>query len=213
MMPPARLVIVGEGHGEVRALANLVARVGSSAGVVPSTLFGGGIHRRPITDPASAVRAARLLAQGAGAVLLAADLDRRCPRTVAPEWPDALRTASIGVPTALVLFHPEYETLALSVADQLAGRQVAGVTLRTPLEPLTAPEARSGTKEWIQRNLLPAYKPSTHQLALTQAMDIAQLRAAGLSSYRRLGSAKQFLAASVEAGTARVYPGGNDADS
>lgn len=212
-MSPARLVIVGEGHGEVRALANLVARVGSSAWVIPSTLFVGGIHRRPITDEASAVRAARFLAQGAGAVLLTADLDRRCPRTVAPEWADALRTASIGVPTALVLFHPESETLALSVADRLAGRQVAGVTLRTPLDPLADPEAHSGAKEWIRRNLLPAYKPSTHQLALTQAMDIAELRAAGLSSYRRLESALRFLAASVEAGTTGVYPGGNDADS
>lgn len=50
-----------------------------------------------------------------------------------------------------------------------------------------------------------SYKPTTHQHRLTVAMRLPELRAAGLSSFRRLENAMQFLAQQAGRRT-EVYP-------
>lgn len=206
-----RLVLVGEGHGERGALENLVAKVGLRTPGFAETFVG--FHptqRRTIRGPHDAVRAAEVAARYAPAgVVLTADLDDDCPATCAPEWAAAVRARDLPVPVAVVLFHREYETLAISVAESLAGRElVPGLTLTAPREPLADPESRRDAKGWISANLMgrTRYKPTVHQLALTRLLDVDALRAARLSSFVRLESALGFLTAAALQGRAGVYP-------
>ncbi len=204
-----RLAIIREGHGEAGAVDTLVAKVGKSLGVVPSVFASLPKSQRvAITSAESAVKGARLAAaMRPDAILLTADLDDGCPATLAPAWAGAVREANLGIPSALVLFHREYETLALSVASSLAGCDLAGITLAAASPPEN-PETPRGAKEWISRNLMGGtrYKPTVHQLALTRLLKIQELQAAGLSSYRRLEGALTFLAGEVRDRSTGVYP-------
>ena len=205
------LVIVREGHGEAQAIEKLVARVGRDLGLVPDVFATLSANPRiVISSPETAVRAARVAARyRPDAILLTADLDDGCPADVAPRWAQAVRSEGLSMPVALVLFHREYETLALSVADSLAGMQLLpDVVLDAGVSAPADPEGHRDAKGWLGRHLMGGrrYKPTVHQLPLTTLLDVGALRAAGLSSYRRLENAMVHLAAQAQAGTAAVYP-------
>ncbi len=211
-----RLVIIREGHGEAGAIENLVVRTVRSLGLfhhpfasLPQS------PRYTITSPAGAVRAAQIAAaQAPGAALLTADLDDECPAKVAPTYAKTLAEQHFTFPLAIVFFHREFETLAVSIAGSLAGRELkspAGqsiLTLQTPTARLDNPERPRDAKGWVSRELMGGlhYKPTVHQLPLTREMRIEDLRAAGLSSFRRLESALLFLAEQVRSQSIGVYP-------
>lgn len=168
-----------------------------------------------ITDEESAVRAGRIAATlDPDAALLTADLDDDCPRDLAPRIAARLRQEKFGFPVAMVFFHREFETLALSIAPALGGRQLrsrAGQPAETLLHPTAVPadpESVRDAKGWVGRNLMSgrSYKPTTHQYPLTVAMRLPELRAAGLSSFRRLENAVQFLGQQASSGGTAVYP-------
>ena len=211
-----RLVVIREGHGELGSIENLVARVGLDLGVIPQVLAS--LPKSPrvvITDEESAVRAGQIAAKlSPDAALLTADLDDDCPHDFAPRVAARLRAEKFGFPVAMVFFHREFETMALSIAPALGGREIrsrAGQRIGVLLHPAAVPadpESVRDAKGWVGRNLMSgrSYKPTTHQYPLTVAMPLPELRAAGLSSFRRLEHAMQFLGEQVSAGTAEVYP-------
>lgn len=211
-----RLVIIREGHGEAGAVENLVSRIGTDLGVIPTVLAS--IPPSPrivVTNSETAIHACEVASRlRPDAVLLTADLDDYCPAEHAPAIAADLRERSFNFPVALVFFHREYETLAISVAAHLGARelrspagQVVGI-LKTPDDLPSDAEIFRDAKGWVGRNLMggASYKPTTHQLPLTRAMRLDELRAAGLSSYRRLENAVQFLGREVAGGNTGVYP-------
>lgn len=217
VVEPGRLGIVREGHGEEGSIETLVVRVCKDLGLHPNTFWSIRPSLRiPITSPETAVRAARIsAASGAAAVLLTADSEDSCPRLAAPALAAAVRREKLDVPVAIVLFYREFETLAVATADRLAGRELRSradqllEVLGQPPELLSDPESRRDAKGWIRANLMNgrAYKPTVHQLALTRLMHVADLRASGLSSFRRLENALRFLGNEVTEGSSGVYPG------
>ena len=77
------------------------------------------------------------------AAMLTADLDDDCPRDVAPRIAARLREENFGFPVAMVFFHREFETLALSIAPALGGRQLwsrAGQPVEVLLHLVTVPD-------------------------------------------------------------------------
>lgn len=213
---PGRLVVIREGHGEAQSIENLVVRTARELGLFPDIFQSiPDSQRFVISSAGQAVRAAEIAAvQSPSAVLLTADLDDACPKSVAPEFAAAVREKSFSFPIAIVLFYREFETLAISVSDRLPGRELkspAGqliVTLTSPSAIPEDPEQFRDAKGWVGRNLMggKSYKPTVHQLPLTRAMKVEELRAANLSSFRRLESGLRFLGDQVSAGQAGVYP-------
>lgn len=211
-----RLVLVREGFGEAGSLEKLVARVLHSRGHFPDPIrsFPESI-RKAVTSETSAVQSVEIAARySPDAVLVTADCDDLCPAEFAPSLASAIRARGFDFPVALVLFYREYETLAISIADSLDGqvlKSTAGTiitTMKFSGELPENPEQFRDAKGWLSRNLLDgqSYKPTLHQMPLTSRMGLDELRTAGLSSFRRLESAADFLAAELRAGTAGVYP-------
>jgi hypothetical protein len=205
-----------EGRGEEGSIENLIARALVDLGLHPRVFDS--LPKSPrftITTPERAVQAARIAAKlRPDAVLLTADLEDGCPSTDAPLFAAEVRKAAIGFPIAIVFFYREYETLAISIAPRLVGRQLlsptgkAILTVQAPANLPMNPEQPRDAKGWIGRELfggLP-YKPTIHQLPLTRLMGINELRSADLSSYRRLESGLTFLAEEVRSGGRAVYP-------
>lgn len=214
MPVPGRLLVIREGHGEAGAIENLTVRAIQGLGLDSTFWSIPPSPRFVITSPESAVRAAAIAAESQpAAALLTADLDDGCPKFDAPRFSAAIRAEVFPFPIAVVLFYREFETLAISVADRLGGRELVStkgqsILTLTAAEVPSDPEAPRDAKGWVSRELMEdvSYKPTVHQLPLTRKLDVDELRAAGLSSYRRLESALQFLAAEVNAGTAGCYP-------
>lgn len=210
------LLIVREGHGEAGSIENLVARVGIGQGVFPTILPS--IRpsiRMAVTSPKTAVRAGEVArVHGVDALLVTADCDDDCPRDHAPLLAEAVRELALPFPVAVVLFYREFETLAIAVSGNLAGRTLSTnggqeiAKLQAPPQVPPNPEAFRDAKGWVGTNLLggTAYKPTVHQKALTSALQIDELQASGLSSFRRLETAVRFLGDQVAANETGVYP-------
>ncbi len=200
--------ILVEGHGEVQAAGNLVARLSADVGIdLPWS--------RPIRWPnlhlkdglvkgANFIRAKR----DAGALLVLRDEDDACPRDRGPEMAGCLRQINLPFPSAVVLLHPEYEVLFLPCLDRIAGQSLEG---RPGLQDNTVWdgdcwEARRGVKEWLTRHFPPgrSYKPTVDQLPMTRMLDFDRLREADLPCFGTLERAVAFLGQSLETGD--VYP-------
>ncbi|RME76421.1 MAG: hypothetical protein D6776_01280 [Planctomycetota bacterium] len=190
-----------EGHGEVEAAGNLIARLSRDVGfLVPwrhplrwknlDRWEGGRRGRGGVRQAAEWVRTRT----DAAALLILRDEDDGCPREIAPAFAGRLRTLSLPFPTAYVLLHPEYEVLFLPCLDRLG------------LPPWNAGwEARRGVKEWLSRQL-PAgksYKPTIQQLEWTRKLDLETVRTAGVPCFGTLERALRFLG---RAGAGEVYP-------
>lgn len=211
-----RLVIIREGHGESQSIENLVHRTGKELGVIPSSFWSmPAAPRYVISSPERAVRAAEIAATlRPAACLLTADFEDGCPSKDAPAFAEAVGAAGLPFPVAVVLFYREFETLAISVASQLGGRELrspagqAILTLQAPKEVPVDPEAPRDAKGWVSKHLMggASYKPTIHQYPLTKVMGVTELQVADLSSFRRLQSAMHFLADEVANGRAGVYP-------
>jgi hypothetical protein len=208
----SRAYMLVEGHGELRAAANLIHRLQQDL-CLPALPWA-----RPIRLPSlhrleklhkGCERIRRM--EDAGGLLILRDEDDVCPKDQAPDLARAIASWNLPFPTALVLLHREYEVLFLPCLPQMAGRPLRddygeerrGLLAGTRFE--GDPESIRGVKEWLTRHM-PAdrsYKPTLDQLAMTRMLDFSTLRASGLPCFGTLERALCFLAEG-EPGT--VYP-------
>jgi hypothetical protein len=144
------------------------------------------------------------------ALLILRDEDDKCPKERAPAMAAWVRELRLPFPSALVLFHPEYEVLFLPCLDQMAGKPLGtGVAARPGLLPGTqwegSWESRRGIKEWLSAHFPTnrSYKPTLDQLALTRLIDFSVLRNAEVPSFGTLERALSFLSRGHAGG---VYP-------
>lgn len=210
----AKGYILVEGHGEVSAAGNLVARLWQRTGhVLPwgAPLRWKNLHlRKGLENGANYVRGQ----SDAGALLVLRDEDDLCPRSAAPEMTSWLSRLRLPFPTAVVLLHPEYEVLFLPCVAQMAGRPIVDGSgkARAGLLPGTVCEgdweSHRGIKEWLSLHFPRgrSYKPTQDQLAMTRMLDLDVVRAAGVPCFGTLERALGFLAASIEAGTCGIHP-------
>lgn len=175
-----RLVCVGEGHGEVKALPRLchdirrylgatewavdpeIVRLPRSDFVAPSF----GSRRNTMCNPVALGRGIQLAQRRpapANAVLIVCDADDDC----AVAWARSVQSLQpYGVEVAGVMAVREYEAWLLSNIDERALRD-AGIV---------DPETRRNAKGALAR-VIPGYAPTTHQLDLTLRVDIDRVRA------------------------------------
>jgi hypothetical protein len=100
---------------------------------------------------------------------------------------------------AAVFLRQEYESLLISVANQLPGLK-PGISL--PADPEEAPRDAKG---WLHDHLTDGYIPTEHQLGLTRAVqDWAPVRL--LNCFQRLEHALLELATAVTTGQHIVSP-------
>lgn len=197
-----------EGHGEVQAAGNLIARL--SADLELPMPWSDPIRWKNLHQRNGVVRGASLIRSkpDAGALLVLRDEDDGCPRDLGPVAAAWLRELELPFPSAIVLLHPEYEVLFLPCLARMRGQHLDG---RPGLIPTTtwdgeSWESRRGLKEWLTRSFPPnrSYKPTLDQLPMTRMIDFGLLRSAEVPCFQTLERALTFL--SSPPGTGRVYP-------
>ena len=122
----ARGYILVEGHGELEAAHNLVARLARDLNL---DLPWAAPRRWPNLhqwDPSGrgGVRAGADLIRGkadAAGLLIMRDEDDQCPKDLAPRVAGQLRALGLPFPVAYVLLHPEYEVLFLPCLPAMTG--------------------------------------------------------------------------------------------
>lgn len=210
-MKPRGYALV-EGHGEVGAVDNLVARLWREAG--RHETWARAARWKNLHLPAGVEQGVALVrAKGdAGALLLMRDEDDACPALRGPELAALVRRLAPPFPVAIVLMRREYEVLFLPCVEAMAGRPIVGTDGQSRPGLLAGTrydgdwEAKRDVKGWLTAHFPPgrAYKPTLDQLPLTRMIDLPTLRAAGVPSFGTLERALGFLA--TRFGGSGVYP-------
>lgn len=203
-----------EGHGEVRAIHNLIVRLWNDLGLPHQVWADPPIRPSGINTRAGVARVCHLIRsrKDANALIMLRDADDDCPRLTGPATAEWLRAENLPIPVAVVLLHREYETLFLPCLARMAGvplrddRNVerpgleAGTTFQGNFESIR------GVKEWLSDHFPRgrAYKPTLDQLPLTRLINFDDLRKARLPSFGTLERALRFL--NDSRGQSCVYP-------
>jgi hypothetical protein len=193
--------IAVEGHGDILASANLVARLSVDLGLEVSwstPLRWRNLHQeKGLVSLSEVIRARSDVAR----LLVVRDEDDACPREQGPELAEILRRQNLPFPAAVVLLHREYEALFLASMDSLAGRTLgAGAAERPGILAGSRfegnPESVRGVKEWLSSRFPQgkSYKPSLDQLPLTRLIDFELVRRSDLPCFGTLERALRFLA-------------------
>lgn len=177
---PFRIVSVVEGHGEVRAVPELLRRL--IAGVNPPVSIEISSHpvrqpRETLIKPGGLEAAVSLAANEVGengAILIILDSEADCPAQLAPELVNRARTARPDKRIWLVLAHHEFEAWFLAAASSLKGCR----GLSHEIEDHDNPESVHGCKEWLE-GWMPAtskYSERIDQPALAAVFDLQLAR-------------------------------------
>lgn len=202
--------ILVEGHGELGAVDNLVSRLSADLNLsrvwAPAIRWNNLHLQEGIEKGAGRIRSK----QEVEALLILRDEDDACPAEKGPVIAEWLRKLKLPFPSAVVLFHPEYEVLFLPSLDRMAGRPLGtGAAARPGLRPGTrwegGWESRRGIKEWLSAHFPPnrSYKPTLDQLPLTRMVDFSDLRQAKLPCF---GTLERALALLSKGSAGEVYP-------
>jgi hypothetical protein len=202
--------ILVEGHGEVKAVNNLVSRLSSFLGFnchwAPALRWKNLHLQSGIERGANFIRGK----DDALGLLILRDEEDGCPAERAPVIASWLQGLHLPFPAAVVLLKPEYEVMFLPCLHLMAGRPLgSGAASRPGLRPAArwegAWERRRGIKEWLSENFPPnrRYKPTLDQLPMTRMIDLAVLRQADVPCFGTLERALQVLNARA---SGAVYP-------
>jgi hypothetical protein len=208
--------IIIEGHGEVRAIHNLVVRLWQDLGLLPLNWADPPFRGLSINTHAGISRACGVIRAKPDVdtllIIRDADDDTDCPKLKGPETAGWVRGEALPFPCAVVLIRREYETLFLPCLARMAGvplRDDRNIE-RPGLSPGTTFvgdfEGKRDVKGWLSKQLPPgrAYKPTVDQLPMTRMIDFGDLRRSGLPSFGTLERALRFLDANR--GRSNVYP-------
>jgi hypothetical protein len=212
-----RGIILVEGHGEVEAAPNLVARLWQNLELDQLTSWVKAIRGIGLTTENGVKKhCERLRREDCQVALLLRDCDYMgaCPAKVGPRVADWIRKLDLPFPVAVVLLYQEYEVLFLPCLSSMAGRDMVtkeGIEingLKGGVEFRGNPESVRGVKECISKKFpeRDAYKPTIHQLPMTRMIDFNLIRMANppVTSFGTLERALKFLSDTKEPGA--VYP-------
>ena len=166
----ARLAVLVEGHGEVRAVPVLICRIVAEA--APDETVG---IARPIRVPRDRIireggieRYLNIAVRHGGpdaGVLVLLDANGDCPAELGRALLKRAREARPDKRIQVVLAKQEYEAWFLAASESV----VSGAP-----DPPPDPEAIRGAKEWIRRHQ--AYRPTVDQTPMTAKFDMAKAR-------------------------------------
>ncbi len=182
--------ILVEGHGEEKAVQNLIVRLSLHLGVSlrwtkPRRWVN--LHQWEAPRHGGILGGTKWIRTkpDAAALLIVRDEDDQCPGELAPKVARKLRELKMPVPVAYVLMHPEYEVLFLPCLEKMGFPPWDGASW----------ESHRGIKEWLSRQLPRgrSYKPTVDQLPLTRLIDFHKLRDASVPSFGSLERSLLFL--------------------
>lgn len=187
---PLALALIVEGDGEVSALPILVERIAKSLTppiyikYPPRTSLVHRVKRDKVAHEQDfKATLERLANQGNRRILVLLDADDDCPARLGPKLQAWAQEARHDVLCAVVLANREYETWFMYAAASLRGLQgEEKLALPDNLATPPNPEATRDAKKWISKAVDPnprptfSYKETTHQAAMTRAMDLEQAR-------------------------------------
>ncbi len=212
-----RGIILVEGHGEVAAAPNLVARLWRDLELDQLTSWAKAIRGIGLTTENGVKKYCELLRRENCQVALLlrdCDFEGACPAELGPRIADWIRDLGLPFPVAVVLMYQEYEVLFLPCLSSMAGRDMVtkeGIEvngLKAGVEFHGNPESVRGVKECITRKFpgWDAYKPTMHQLPMTKMIDFDLIRMANppVTCFGTLERALKFLSDTSEPGS--VYP-------
>jgi hypothetical protein len=218
-----RLVVLGEGHGEVPALPILLQRILKEKNDRGSLYLDKDVIRtrssrlarwdkgKQQPDYSSWVARVELAAsrREIGAVLAVYDGDFSefpvgsslpfCAATAAKGLAAAARQAGAGnfFSLGVVFASPEYETWLVAGAKSFAGRRLGdGRMLLPPTKNIPDKDFESRGKGWLERNCS-SYRPMRDQAALTEILDLELVRSRNVRSFTRLEHALDQLMEAV----------------
>lgn len=221
-----RLVLLGEGHGEVAALPIMVRRLLKEKGTSNLLFVDNEVIRTSPTqlvkwnksdqqtDHSLWIKRVKLAAQrkNVGGILAIYDGDAKtfppgsgtafCASTAAKSMAVAAASAGAGKVFSLcvVFACSEYETWLVAGAESLAGRQLNDGRLVLPAgirPPEDNPESRG--KGWLEDHCI-SYRPTRDQAPLTEMLDFEVVRSKRLRSFQRLEHAIELLIEAVAKG-------------
>jgi hypothetical protein len=183
-----------EGHGEVRAVRELVTRIGVEflgewIEVAQPFRLDAGKMRQP-NELAKAIRVQAARVKGRGGILVLRDGDDRgvtCPVELAASLRPEPGLVSVAV--EIVIACPECEAWFLAAADSLHEHPAVRDGARPPADP----EGKRDAKGELRQMMTEAYNPTLHQAKFSALIN---LRTAGRNSrsFRRLVHAIRLLA-------------------
>jgi hypothetical protein len=228
-----RLVLLGEGHGEVAALPVLARKLlqQKDAGgllfvddfvirTTPSRLvkwdkvgskpdYSEWISRVMLASRRREVGAVLAVYDGDAKTFPAGSTSPFCAGTAAKSMAAAAVSVGAGKMFSLsvVFACREYETWLVAGAESLKGRVFKDGRKGLPpgvRNPDGDPESHG--KRWFEKNF-PGYRPTRDQSALTELVDLQCVRAKNLRSFRRLDHALDQLLEAVAKGSHIATPG------
>jgi hypothetical protein len=215
-----RLVLLGEGQGDVSALPVLVRRLLKEKDADRLLFVDKDVIRQPPSrlvkwdkateraDYSQWISWVEVAARrrDVGGLLAVYDGDFAqfpagsptgfCAATAAKSMAGAAVSAGAGklFSISVVFVCPEYETWLVAGAESLAGRKLEDGRLALPRDfqfPVGDPESHA--KGWLQKHC-PGYRPSRDQASLTELLDLQVVRSKKLRSFQRLEHAIEQLA-------------------
>jgi hypothetical protein len=209
----AKLYVVVEGHGEVRAALNLITRLWRDLALPEIACADPPIRGIALHTKAGMLKACEILRskRDCGRALILRDEDDGCPAERGPEAARWIGEAGLLFPVALVLAHREFEAWFLPCVHLMAGRRLidpnggSRAGIREGSKFSGNPEQLRGVKEWLSGQFADgkSYKPTLDQLALTRLLSFDVLRSSQMPSFGTLERSLRFLATAI--GHA-VYP-------
>jgi hypothetical protein len=222
-----RLVLLGEGHGELQALPILVkkilreryrdrqpplydyvVRTRNPTGLIK---WDKELQKIDYSRWIDRVALAARHSEGGGILAVfdgdakqfpAGSLRQFCAATVAKEMSRAASVAGAGkiCSLAVVFACVEYETWIIAGLKSLIGKSFSDgrPVIRRDVR-IPEGDAESHGKSWLEKNC-PGYRPTRDQSALTELLNLDDVRAANLRSYSRLENAIGQLTESMQRG-------------
>jgi hypothetical protein len=183
-----RVKPIVEGHGEVKAVPELIRRL-ASAGEIYSIEVLSSIraHRTDFINPdklAKWLQLARL--DGPDAILILFDADDDCPLELVHEMEAKAKTEASPIPLEIVIANREYEAWFLAAIESLRGVRGIGPDAEYSGEP----EEPRDTKRRLTQRMIGerSYSETADQAALTSIFDLAM-------AYRRCRSFRRAATA------------------
>jgi hypothetical protein len=227
-----RLVLLGEGHGEVSALPVLVKRLLQEKDAGRLLFVDTDVIRTPLShlvkwdkaaqqpDYSQWIQRVRLAARrrDIGGVLAVYDGDFPrfpagspspfCAATAAKSMAAAAVSAGAGkmLSLSVVFACAEYETWLVAGVESLAGRKLEDGRLALPNNvrfPGGDPESHG--KGWLEQHC-PYYRPARDQASLTELLDFQAVRERKLRSFQRLEHAVGQLLEAAASGSHVASP-------
>lgn len=206
-----RILAIVEGHGEVRAVPELLRRWFEHRGLqnfeVDRNVIrapGSSALKHP-HDPDEDLGIECFVELGAATnpdgILVMLDADDDCPKELGPALRDRARAAAPHIPIEVVIANREYEAWFLAGIEALRRAGKIPVGARSARSPDEAEVVR-GCKERLGALLGKPYEPTIHQLAFTESLPFTPGMARRSRSYHWLMKKLSALTRAARASSA-----------